>query len=427
MKKISTLSLLLLIFQFVEAKKIDFIIYNDINKKIRIDVMRGQNNVDAGNILWTSDIEALGNISKKDVPIPKNSFIKVVAKVIETGENIEIPWEKFDEKLYSRRVIKEANSENRGFDFKDLTSIDNLFKYDPKQFVRENRADVINLKPLNNLYEEYLGGLLLFTLKGDSVNYITHISPKSLGTVMLNGSGGGTTYTYEFDFKNDLSQKVDASIVNLFEIAGSLEINKFYHFKIAYNSVGSIKYTAPNGTTLYDALNDLDSSTIRNLGMLKYQYGDKLLASQITEGYGFNGIYAEVSEYNETKVTNEISYNTFVNNGGYFNRSLKSSRNTVIAPSYLGYYANTNNHVNLDFFQVLYISYIITALQNLDETKAKIYYAMEKRKNKLLPEYTTKEKAIEELAISLAPIMEDPQIKSAMNFYFDQKGLPENF
>jgi hypothetical protein len=155
--------------QIANAKKIDIKVLSDIDKKIRVDVLVSENNMDAGNILKSGEISVGGSFEEYNVKIPKNSYLKIIAKIIETGEIIEIPWERFNGKIYSKRISNISNDKFNQLDFKSLTSIDNLFKYDPNQFVRENKADVLSLKPLSNFYEEYLGGLL-FTLKSDSVN-----------------------------------------------------------------------------------------------------------------------------------------------------------------------------------------------------------------------------------------------------------------
>jgi hypothetical protein len=236
-------------------------------------------------------------------------------------------------------------------------------------------------------------------------------------------TGGGTTYKEEFDFKHDINQNLDVSVVNLFDVMGSLKNEKLYHFKMAYNSVGSIKYTSPDGKTIYKALSTLDSLTIHNLGMLKYKYGDRLYASQIIEGYGFEGIYAEITEYTKTKIQNEISYNTFVETGGYFNRSFEAAKYTVIAPSYLGYYANTNNHIDLSFAQIKYVANILSMLSSLSETEAKIFYNVQKSSNSELPAYTTKEEAIEALFKVVTPMINDPSIKSNLNLFLNDSEI----
>lgn len=423
MRILITICLLAISIQSINAKKIEIEVLSDINKKVRIDILIGKNNMDVGNILRSGEIPVGGSLKYSKVPVPKNSYLKIIAKVIETGEVIEIPWERFIGKKYSKRISNLSNDKFNQFDFKDLTSIDNLFKYDPKRFVKENKADILSLKPLSNFYEEYLGGMLLFTMKTDSVNYITHFSPKTLGTEMPIATGGGTTYTEDFDFKHDINQSLDVNIVNLFELTGSLKNEKLYHFKIAYNSVGSIKYTSPDGTTIYKALSRLDSLTIHNIGMLKYKYGDKLYASQITEGYGFEGIYAEISEYTKTNIQNEISYNTFVETGGYYNRSYEANKNTVIAPSYLGYYANTNNHIDLSFAQIKYVINIISMLSELSEIEARIFYKAQKNSNSELPEYTTKEAAIEALFNVVSPMINNPSIKSNLNLFLNDSEM----
>jgi hypothetical protein len=93
MKTIIKYLSIILSFQIVQAKKIDIELFSDINKKIRFDIYYGENNIDAGNILKTGEIASEGSFEVSKVKVPKNVYLKVIAKVIETGEVVELPWE----------------------------------------------------------------------------------------------------------------------------------------------------------------------------------------------------------------------------------------------------------------------------------------------------------------------------------------------
>jgi hypothetical protein len=254
--------------------------------------------------------------------------------------------------------IQIDDSNRRSLD--DLSS--QILQYEPRNFINND----LSPKPLNGLFNQFLGALQAYRITSEDTIYEYRVAPIDLELNAKIGEIVGTqTSNRQIDFANVIEQEVGVSIPVITELGIGFSFDRMHSIKLEYKNIGVVdwvKTASMNQKATTDLLKeDMPSADQIELGRLYAKYGDSMKLQRIDKAYIFDGIYLEHKEGTETNATNEIDVSTFVTNAGTFKFTNSNVTSKVFGTSYLGYWigeTSPNFGALLEYFEAVYSAQI---------------------------------------------------------------------
>jgi hypothetical protein len=275
-----------------------------------------------------------------------------------------------------------------GTNFQDIKE---SMKYEPEKFVvKENYSTA-------DLFNGLFGGLVVYggTLKDTKIKQ--YITPVELGT------RSETKFGQYSDKKTTIVARDQSATAKLSipSIAGlSLDFSSADLFKleINYKGAGPILWTpTPEMEDVATKFKKLSSSKLLLLGEM-YDQDTSLKLAQIDNAYVYEAISFDLLKFNKLTSTTKVDGNVFFTATGNYSTNDEETQKQLFGSFMLGAWWTNDYTPLLKYAQKFYLdekAKQIQEKQSIEDVKA-IYNSL-RISNTQLPEYTTKQKAIEDI------------------------------
>ncbi|NVJ46444.1 MAG: hypothetical protein HWE07_04925 [Cytophagia bacterium] len=237
-----------------------------------------------------------------------------------------------------------------------------ILEYDPTKFIEDSHSP----KPLNELFNQYLGALQAYRITNGDTIWDYRVPPFSLNLDADIGEiEGRATSSKTIEFYRKLDQKVDGSIPAIADLGINFGNNQMHSVRLEYKEIGEVGWRQTPSMSTKDPVaiykEDMHSAHQIELGRLYYKYRDEVKLQRIDKAYIFDGIYIEHVQSSGFAGSNEINVSTFVTNQGSFDFSNSTATKKVFGSSYLGYWiseSSPNFGGLLEYFGAVYANQI---------------------------------------------------------------------
>lgn len=393
MKKITTLLFLGLLAINLQGQtnKVDFEIFNSTNDTLLVYVTESRTGsmTDNGNNLFTPEkIFPRQSLNKKEIKITRYSVIKTWGEFVNKGGKTETIQEivQRDLKTFNKTLKVELESSNQK-DIVNLSVVANKFKYNPSLFY--DKKD-LSQKPIQGLFNQYLGAIIAYREVGDSIKIERRIFPSTINTVDRIHFGTQTN-TDEFVISGVTNQAAIGNIPMFGELGVSVESSNTYEVRLSYRGIGVIDWENHNKVDIDIAFFQLSDTTKYVIGELRERF-PKLKLDIIDKAFVFDGIFAEIIKLNRLSVSNNVNASTFFNNKGNFNRETKALNSEAFGSSYIGYWSSRTVDLTgaLDIASYVYSTKKLIDIQGQSDDVVLNEYSKIRVTNPSLPDLKTK-------------------------------------
>lgn len=217
----------------------------------------------------------------------------------------------------------------------DFTTSSKLLEFDPTVFMNKTSSP----KPINELFNQYLGGLVICINTNGKDSIIDRVEPSELGSE-IEPYYNSVEDKKEFYFTNQTDQKVKGSIPGIAELGVNFNSAKLYHLKIVYNGAGEVGWKNDNTIDINkNFVEKVGLQTHYKLAKYKIKYGDQLRVYQINKAYCFKGIYYQLTEMEKITENHTINGSVyFFNEGNYLNEN-KTTIERIIGSEFVGFWS----------------------------------------------------------------------------------------
>jgi hypothetical protein len=379
-----------------QTNKVDIDIFNSTTDTLTVYVTESRTGAmtDIGNNLFTPERVMPGtSLKKKEVRVTRYSIIKVWGELLKKGGKTETIQEivQKDMKTFNKTLAVQIDPSNQK-DIVTLSTVANKYKYNPSLFYEKKD---LSPKPIQGLFNQYLGSIIAYTEAGDSIKIERRIFPSTIGTIDRVHFGTQTNID-EFIINGETNQSANGNIPMFGELGVSIEADNTYEVRLSYRGIGVIDWENHNKIDIDKAFFKLSDTTLYVLGELRERF-PALNLDIIDKAFVFDGIFAEVIKMNKLSISNNVNASTFFNNKGYFNKETKALSSEAFGSSYIGFWSSRTVNLSgaLDLATYVYTNKKIIELQNQENAIALSDYSKLRETNPSLPDLKTK-KEIEE-------------------------------
>lgn len=374
-----------------QTNKVDIEIFNSTNDTLNVYVTESKTGAmtDIGNNLFTPERLPPGvALKKKEVEVTRYSIIKVWGDFLNKGGKTETIQEivQKDMKTFNKTLSVQVDPSNQK-DIVSLSTVANKYQYNPRLFYDQKD---LSPKPIQGLFNQYLGSIIAYTQVGDSIIIERRIFSSTINTVDRVHFGTQTN-TDEFVISGETDQSANGNIPMFGELGVKIEANNTYEVRLAYRGIGVIDWENHNDIDIDKAFFKLSDTTLYVLGELRERY-PALKLDIIDKAFVFDGIFAEVVKMNRLSISNNVNASTFFNNEGHFNRETKALSSEAFGSSYIGYWSSKTVDLTgaLDLASYVYTNKKIIQLQAQNNDIALSDYSKIRETNSSLPNLKSK-------------------------------------
>lgn len=217
----------------------------------------------------------------------------------------------------------------------DFTTSPKLLEYDPSKFLNGS----ISPKPISELFNQYLGALVICVVRNGKDSVIDRIEPRELGTE-IKPYFNSIEDKKELYFSNQLDQNIKAAIPGITELKVDFNTTKMYNLKIVYKGIGEIGWKNDNNIDINTNFqNKLSVATHYKLAKYRIKYGDSLRVYQINKAYCYEGIYFQLTEMKQIDQSNIINASIYFFNQGNYKINNKTTIERNIGSGFVGYWS----------------------------------------------------------------------------------------
>ncbi|MBV6654863.1 MAG: hypothetical protein KI786_13955, partial [Mameliella sp.] len=424
MKKLTILIVSLFTFLnlYSQQNKVSFDIFNSTEDTLYVYVTvssSGSFNDNGDNVFTPEILPPKKAIKKSNIKLPRYSILKAWGEIKSKGGKTEVEQALIQKNTSSfKKTLKiSLNSSNRR-DVVELTTIANKYKYDPSLFYNKNE---LSPKPINGLFNQYLGAIIAYREIGDSIKIERRIFPTTLGTVDRIHFGTKTS-TDEYVVSGVTNQGAEGKIPIFAELGVNLESTNTYEIKLSYKGIGVIDWENHNNVDIDKAFFKLSDTTLYVIGEMRERYPD-LKLDIIDQAFVFDGIFSEVTKLNKLSITNSVNASTFFNNEGYYNKETKSLNSEVFGSSYIGYWSSRTVDLTgaLDKATYVYVTKELFQVKQEEDVTVVQHYDSLRITNPTLPKYNSKEEIIRYYESKKAEIKEKYEIPESLDKRFENQ------
>lgn len=374
-----------------QTNKVDIEIFNSTIDTLIVYATESKSGsmTDIGNNLFVPIRLLPGTaLKKKEVKVSRYSVLKVWGEFLSKGGKTETVQEivQKDMKSFKKTLTVQINPSNQK-DIISLSTVANKYKYNPSLFY--DKKD-LSPKPIQGLFNQYLGSIIAYTEVGDSIKIERRIFPSTLDTTDRIHFGTQTN-TDEFVISGETNQSAKGNIPMFGELGVSIQASNTYEVRLSFRGIGVIDWENNNNIDIDKAFFKLSDTTLYVVGELRERF-PLLKLDIIDKAFVFEGIFAEIVKMNRLSISNDVNAATFFNNKGYFNRESKALNSETFGSSYIGYWSSRTVDLTgaLDLASYVYTNKKIIELQNQASTVALSDYSKLRRTNPSLPVLNTK-------------------------------------
>lgn len=388
---ITILTLTLALAANGQKNKIDIEIFNSTSDTLVVYVTESKSGAmaDIGNYLFTPERLLPGAALKKaEVLVTRYSIIKVWGEFLNKGGKTETIQEivQKDMKTFNKTLNVQLDPSNQK-DIVTLSAVANKYKYNPSLFYDQKD---LSPKPIQGLFNQYLGSIIAYREVGDSIKIERRIFPSTINTIDRVHFGTQTN-TDEFIINGETNQSANGNIPMFGELGVSIQATNTYEVRLAYRGIGVIDWENHNKIDIDKAFFKLSDTTLYVLGELRERF-PAIKLDIIDKAFVFDGIFAEVIKMNRLSISNNVNASTFFNNKGYFNRETKALSSEAFGSSYIGYWSSKTVDLTgaLDLASYVYTNKKLIDIDTQNNEIALSNYSKLRETNPALPDLKSK-------------------------------------
>lgn len=377
-----------------QVRNIKLKVFNNTVQAFTLKVQRQEKATEGTSQIFVTQTSVTATETTKEITlpdVPKNWYLCIYAELSNGGRS----------KSEYRQVEKNTKEIQVPIDIPGGRTLNGSttyeavkegMKYEPEKFrIRDNYS-------LADLFNGLFGGLVVYK---DSLNNKVSIK-QTISPIEL-----GTRIDAKFGLYSDkktiiISKETGASAkLSIPSIAGaSFDFNSADLFKleILYKGAGPILWTP--STEMVDV-----ASKFRNLSKDKllfigelYDQDTTLKLAQIDNAYVYEAISFDLIKYNKLSVNTEVSGSVYVTASGNYSTSNEETQKQIFGSFMLGAWWNNDYTPLLKYARKVYLddkAKQIAEQKSIDEIKG--MYEFMRGTHTEWPEFTTKQKAIEEI------------------------------
>jgi hypothetical protein len=276
-----------------------------------------------------------------------------------------------------------------GTNFQDIKE---SMKYEPEKFrINENYSTA-------DLFNGLFGGLIVYKDGVDNkVNIKQIISPVELGT-RTDTKFGLYTDKKTTVISKDQSASAKLSIPSIAGVSLDYSSADLFKLEIMYKGAGPILWSPTAETQDVTAkFKKLSESKLLFLGEL-YDQDTTLKLAQIDNAYVYEAISFDLIKFNKLSINTEVSGNVYFTTTGNYSTNSEETQKQIFGSFMLGAWWTNDYTPLLKHAQKIYLEDKAKQIREHQSDKdVRAIYNSLKQNNPELPEYTTKQKAIEDI------------------------------
>ncbi|MCA6437614.1 MAG: hypothetical protein IM600_17170 [Bacteroidetes bacterium] len=405
-----------------QTNKIDIEIFNSTSDTLLVYVTESKTGSmsDNGDNLFTPETLFPGKaLSKKEVKVTRYSVIKTWGEFVKKGGKTETIQEivQKETKKFNKTLSVSLDASNQK-DIVVLSTVANKYKYNPKLFY--DTKD-LSPKPIDGLFNQYLGSIIAYREVGDSIKIERRIFPSMINTIDRVHYGTQTN-TDEFLISGVTNQEANGNIPMFGELGVSLGINNTYQVRLSYRGIGVIDWENHNKVDIDKAFFKLSDTTLYVVGALREKFPE-LKLDIIDRAFVFDGIFAEVVKMNRLTINNNVNASTFFNNKGNFTKESKSLSSEAFGSSYIGYWSTNTVDLTgaLDLASYVYAKMRLNELQIQNNTVALNDFSKLRETNPTLPNLKSKSEIEDYYKTKNAELMKNNKIDKTLDLKLENE------
>jgi len=255
-----------------QTNKVDIEIFNSTADTLQVYVTESKTGAmtDIGNNLFTPERLLPGKaLKKEEVRVTRYSIIKVWGEFLNKGGKTETIQEivQRDMKTFNKTLVVQLDPSNQK-DIVTLSTVANKYKYNPILFYDQKD---LSPKPIQGLFNQYLGSIIAYTEVGDYIKIERRIFPSTINTTDRVHFGTQTN-TDEFVISGETNQSANGNIPMFGELGVSIQANNTYEVRLAYRGIGVIDWENHNNIDIDKAFFKLSDTTLYVLGELRERF-----------------------------------------------------------------------------------------------------------------------------------------------------------